>query len=194
MLYNEIQLDSSQTLSEYYLPCRIINEPLFIGPDNKLILDSFPPPSLHILLRTLNHILDKLTEAGKKYFLDENGNVVDIVLQFAKENWIGNIQTLCVLFIPFYWLKPMIVKSVSDNFILYYLLNLFHSDYRSAIRGLPFLSINKIKHTDFISQLSVFLCLIWARSLQKKVAMNCQISKINYRSNGSKFTLLNIWL
>ena len=66
----------------------IVHEPLFIGPDDKLILDCFPVPALHIKLRSVNHICDHLTIQSKKKFKDADGNSIDMVLEFCKDNHI----------------------------------------------------------------------------------------------------------
>ena len=60
----------------------VVNWPLLHGPDTMLVLDRFPPPVLHLKLRTVNHICDKLSELTKKKC------DMDIVLEFTKENWI----------------------------------------------------------------------------------------------------------
>ena len=90
----------------------IVYQPLFIGPDEKLILDSFPPPTLHLKLRGLNHICDHLTKESKKIFKDDEGNGVDIVLEFCKENSIvrkdyfgGNYEGIALK----YWVISKII-------------------------------------------------------------------------------------
>ena len=66
----------------------IADEPLFIGPDEKYILDCFPPPVLHLKLRSLNHICDHLTAETKQRFKDSDGKGIDLVLNFCKDNHI----------------------------------------------------------------------------------------------------------
>ena len=57
----------------------VVNEPLFDGDDEEYVLDKFPPPILHLKLRTVNHICDHLTLKTKK----DCGS--DLMLEFAKE-------------------------------------------------------------------------------------------------------------
>ena len=143
----------------------IINEPLFIGPDSKLVLDCFPPPTLHLLLRTMNHILDKLTEAGKTYFLDENGNGLDIVLQFAKENWIvkksyhgGNYEgNMCLAILK--KLERLVAKLPEDlkpfTNCLYNLKNVMSSCFGSEVSPDYIVHIDNFKESFKVLGISI---------------------------------------
>ena len=61
----------------------VINWPLLTGPDDKLVLDMFPPPQLHLMIRIVNHILDNLSKVSKKWYGQ------DYVLDFVKQTGIA---------------------------------------------------------------------------------------------------------
>ena len=60
----------------------IAHRPLLPGPDDKLVLDCFPVPTLHVKLRAVNHMLDQLTAESMKRF------GTDIVVEFCKQSHI----------------------------------------------------------------------------------------------------------
>ena len=60
----------------------IVRDTLFHGPDSKYVLEVFPPNTLHLMLRSTNHILKQLA----KKCLDTCGQ--DLVIKFVKDNHI----------------------------------------------------------------------------------------------------------
>ena len=57
----------------------VVNEVLFDEDDEEYVIDIFPPPVLHLKLRTVNHICDHLSLQTQKHC------GCDLVLEFAKE-------------------------------------------------------------------------------------------------------------
>ena len=70
--------NNGSRLKDTQLYDNVIHAPLLSGPDYLLVLDQFPPPQLHLLLRSVNHIMENLQLNSQKLY------GTDFVMDFVK--------------------------------------------------------------------------------------------------------------
>ena len=80
--HNRQFVANGSKLKDAQLYDNMIHAPLLTGPDFMLVLDQFLPPQLHLLLRSVNHIVENLQLNSQKLY------GTDFVMDFVKKNAI----------------------------------------------------------------------------------------------------------
>ena len=80
--HNRQFVANGSKLKDAQLYDNMIHAPLLTGPDFMLVLDQFLPPQLHLLLRSVNHIVENLQLNSQKLY------GTDFVMDFVKQNAI----------------------------------------------------------------------------------------------------------